>query len=138
MKFDFKHSSGSIKAACVAAVLEAATLIAFIIYGAAYSVYADWTVSLFLLLGIAGYAGYILLNGPVADALPFAAVICGGLGMNLCFLNSYPVWADWYGHFNMYGSQGGVTPVIIILVLAILSVVCGIVACFTRKEKEVA
>ncbi len=136
MKVDFKKASGSAKTALVAAALELITLVVFLIYGATYSVYADWTVSLFLLLGIAGYVGYVLLNGPVADILPLAAVICGGLGMNLFFLNSYPVWADWYGHFNMYGSQGGLTPVLVIMIFAILSAVCGIITCFTRKEKE--
>lgn len=136
MKVNLKNAGVSGKISLAAAALGLVTLAAFLIYSAMYSVYFDSAVVIFLLLGIAGHVGYALWNSRIADVLPLAAVICAGIGMNIFFLNSYTVWADWWGNFNMYGSQGGVTPVIIILILAILSIICGIVTCFTRKNKE--
>lgn len=136
VKTVLKKAGVSGKIALAAALLGLISLIAFIIYGAVYSMYADYSVMIFLLLGTVCQAGYALISHPAAEVLPLAGVICSGIGMNIFFLNSYTVWADWYGNFNMYGSQGGVTPVIIILVITVLSIVCGLVACFTRKVKE--
>lgn len=138
MKFDIKHTMLSAKFSLAAAALSLVSLVAFLIYGLVYPVYADWAAGLSLLLALAAYAGYALLDSPLTNILPLAGVILGGLGMNIIFLNSYTVWADWYGNFNMYGSQGGVAPVILILVLNILAILCGIVTCFTRKNKEAA
>lgn len=52
------------------------------------------------------------------------------------FLNSYTVWVDWYGNFNMYGSRGGVVPVIVQFVLLFAANILGIVSCFQGKEEK--
>lgn len=142
---DKKFSAGSMTS-LIAAGLSLIATIAFLIYGTVYPVYFDAAVVIFLLLGVAGFAAYALWDSDIANILPLIAVLCGSIDMGVFFLNSYPVWADWWGNinmygsadgsFNMYGSQGGVTPVIIILVITVLSILCGIVTCFMRKNKE--
>ena len=136
MKTGVLNSGLGAKFALIAALLGLVSWIAFLIYGTIYTVYFDAAVVIFLLLGVIGYAGFLFLAHPAAEFLPLVSVVCSGIGMNLFFLNSYTVWADWYGNFNMYGSQGGITPVIAILVVTILSILFGIATCFTRKRKE--
>lgn len=146
MKITEKKLGGGSMTGLIAGGLSLIATIAFLIYGTVYPIYFDAAVVIFLLLSAAGYAAYALLNSDIADIIPLAAVLCGGIAMGVFFLNSYPVWADWWGNinmygsadgsFNMYGSQGGVTPVIIILVITVLSILCGIVTCFMRKNKE--
>ena len=133
LKSQIKQSGVSGKLALAAAVLGVVSLVAFLIYGAVYSMYADIGVALFLLLGAACQIGYALWQHPASELLPLVGMICNCVGMILFFLNSYTVWADWYGNFNMYGSQGGVAPVIAILVLTLLTILLGLAACFTRK-----
>jgi hypothetical protein len=129
-----RESGKSAWIAMASALLGMAAFLGFLIYGLTYSMYADYGVAIFLLLGVLCQAGYSLLRHPLAEALPLLGVVCSGFGMNVFFLNSYTVWADWYGNFNMYGSQGGVTPVIILLVLMLLTIISGIVACFLRRK----
>lgn len=120
------------------ALLAAVTLVGFCIYGAIYNEYFDLAVAALLLLGIICMAGYALIDTIVTEYINVAGVFCVSFSMGLFFLNSYEVWADWYGNFDMYGSRGGLTPVIILLVLHILTIVCGIVSCFIRKEGDKA
>jgi len=135
MKISLKGKSASAKLSLAAGAVALIALIAFIIYGICYSAYADFGVGLFLLLSVLGYLAYTFFDGPVADFLPLAAVFCAAFGMGLIVINAYPVFADWYGNFNMYGSQGGLAPVAALLVLLVVSILCGIVTCFTRKHK---
>lgn len=136
MKISLKDSSFSVKLSLIAAILGLVSFVAFLIYGAVYSVYADWAVALFLILGAACYLGYALLDNKFAELLPLIGVVLTGIGFNLFFLNSYNVWADWYGNFNMYGSEGGIAPVIVQMVLDLLTIIAGIIACFTSKQKK--
>jgi hypothetical protein len=136
MKFSFKDLSRSARAALIGGGLAILTLIGFLIYGAVYTVYFDTVVVLCLVLGIAGLGTYALVNKGWSEFLGLAAVLIMSFGVGNFFLNSYPVWADWYGNFNMYGSQGGVTPVILILVPFFAAIICGIVSCFKVKEAK--
>lgn len=136
MKFSLKGKSASAKLALAAGAAALAALAAFLVYGICYPVYADFGVGLFLLLGALGYLAYTFFDGAVFDFMPLAAVFCTTFGMGLLAINAYPVLGDWYGNFNMYGSQGGIGPVIALLVLLLASILCGIVTCFTRKSKE--
>lgn len=136
MKLRIKNSGVSGRIALIAAIFGTAAFIVFLIYGVTYSAYADLGVAIALLLGVISYVAYIAIEQPLAEILPLAGVIATGIGMNIFFLNSYTVWADWYGNFNMYGSQGGITPVIVILVICVLSILSGIVACYTRKKGD--
>lgn len=134
MKLSFKELSKSAWAALIGGGLGILTLLGFLVYGAVYNVYFDIVVVLCLLLGAAGLGVYALVNKSWTDFLPLIAVVVLSFGMGIFFLNSYPVWADWYGKFNMYGSQGGLTPVLCILIPYIVTVICGIVSCFNVKE----
>ncbi|HIR83789.1 MAG TPA: hypothetical protein IAA56_00445 [Candidatus Galloscillospira excrementavium] len=135
MTLSIKGRGASVKLSLAAAAVGLISLIAFLIYGAVYPVYADFGVGIFLLLGVLGYLAYAFFDLPVLDFAPLAAVFCTSFGMGLFALNAYPVLGDWYGNFNMYGSEGGIVPVIIILAITLVSIVCGIVTCFTRKQK---
>lgn len=128
--------SASAKLGLAAAAAALVSLAAFIAYGAMYPVYADYGVGLFLLLGLAAYVAYALCDGPVFDFMPLAGVFCSSFGLGLFAINAYPVLGDWYGNFNMYGSQGGIAPVIAILTITLGSILLGIITSFTRKHKE--
>lgn len=136
MKLSFKELSKSARIALVGGGLGVLTLLGFLVYGMVYTVYFDTVVALCLLLGAGALGAYALLNKDWVDFFPLIAVVILSFGAGLFFLNSYPVWADWYGNFDMYGSQGGVTPVILILVPFFAAIVCGIVSCFKVKEAK--
>lgn len=136
MNFSFKELSKSARAALIGGGLGILTLLGFLVYGAVYNVYFDIVVALCLALGAGALGVYALVNKAWADFFPLIAVVLMSFGAGLFFLNSYPVWADWYGNFNMYGSQGGVTPVILILVPFFAAIICGIVSCFKVKEAK--
>ena len=125
-----KTKSFSAKAALAGAVLSAAALIGFTVYGMIYD-YFDTVVFLTLALGMAAYA---LADKVWSELLNLAAVACITFGMGLFFLNSYPVWADRLNNISMYGSRGTLVPVIALLVLMVAAIVAGIVSCFTQKE----
>lgn len=131
-----KNLSFSAKVGLVGALASVVTAAAFIIYGVMYNEYFDTVVLACALLSAGGLAAYALLDGGIVEYLNLGGVFCLSFGMGLFFLNSYPVWADWYGNFTMYGSRGGVTPVIAILVLMMVTLLCGIISCFTRKEAK--
>ena len=122
-----KTKSFSAKAALAGAVLSAAALIGFTVYGMIYD-YFDTVVSLTLALGVAGMAAYALADKVWSELLNLT------FGMGLFFLNSYPVWADRLNNISMYGSRGTLVPVIALLVLMVAAIVAGIVSCFTQKE----
>ena len=133
MTKSLKGLSFSSYASLAGAVLVLADLIVFCIYGAVYPVYFDYGVVIFLVLGLAGAAGYALLDNAVSEWLNLVSVFCSTFALGVIFLNSYPVWADWYGGFTMYGSQGGIVPVVIVLALLLLGILAGIISCFTSK-----
>ena len=128
-----KTKSFSAKASLAGAVLSAAALIGFTVYGMIYD-YFDTVVFLTLALGVAGMATYALADKAWSELLNLAAVACITFGMGLFFLNSYPVWADRLNNISMYGSRGTLVPVIALLVLMVAAIVAGIVSCFTQKE----
>ena len=137
MKLTFKDMSLSRKAAAAGTALAVIALAAFIVYGAVYTVYYDLGVIVFLLLGALCSAAYVLADHKIAEFAPLAAVLLVTFALGLCFLNSYPVWADWYGGFTMYGSEGGIAPVIVLLVLDLAAIACDMIACFTQRAKGV-
>lgn len=134
---NLKGKSFSAKAGLAGGVLSLAALIAFSIYGIAYSRYFDLMVEACFLLGTLCSAAYALVDNGISEYGSLLGTFFMGFGLGLCFLNSYEVWADWWGGFTMYGSEGGIVPVIIILVLALLAALADIVSCFGRKDKEV-
>ena len=128
-----KTKSFSAKAALAGAVLSAAALIGFTVYGMIYD-YFDTVVSLTLALGVAGMAAYALADKVWSELLNLAAVACITFGMGLFFLNSYPVWADRLNNITMYGARGSLVPVVAIILLCFATAILGIASCFTRKE----
>ncbi len=136
MKFNLKEKSFSALAALAGAVIALIGMIAFCIYGAAYAQYADVGVAGFLLLGAVASACYAFVDMKITELGSFVGTFCVSFAMGLFVINSYNVWADWYGNFDMYNSEGGVVKVILLLVLYLAAIICNIVSCFTRKEKE--
>ncbi|MCD7819372.1 MAG: hypothetical protein LUH07_10025 [Lachnospiraceae bacterium] len=130
-----KKKGVSVIAALAGAAITLVALIIFAGYGATYSEYFDIVVIISLLLGAVGMAVYVLKDGSVFEYFNLIAVLCVSYGLGLFFLNSYPVWADWYGNFDMYGSRGGVIPVVILMVLMLIAIFSGIVSCFTMKKE---
>lgn len=134
---NLNSKSFSEKAGLAGGALSLVSLIAFCIYGITYSQYFDITVAACFLLGALCSAVYGVSDSKAAEYGPLAGVFFAGFGLGLFFLNSYEVWADWWGGFDMYGSAGGIAPVITIMVITFLSAICDIIACFTVREKEV-
>ena len=126
--------SFSALAALAGAVLSAVAAVADLIYGLVYSEYFDSVVLLCLVASTVCLGLYAFMNKAATEFLNLLSVLALGFGLGLFFLNSYPVWADWWGHFDMYGSRGGVGPVISIIVVIVVAAICGIVSCFSRKE----
>ncbi len=135
MKINVKEKSFSEKASLAGAGAALITAAAFCIYGAVYSQYADAGVAGFLLLGAAASLAYTFIDGTIADLGSLAGAFCVSFSMGLFFVNSYNVWADWYGNFHMYSSQGGIAPVIALLILYLVSIISNIVSCFAGKEE---
>lgn len=129
-----KKKSFSEKAALIAAAVTMAALVGFIIYSVVYHEYFDAVVLLCLVLGVAGYAAYALVSHPIVQLLNAVSVFLISFGMGLFGLNSYNVWADWWGNFTMYGSRGGIAPVVALLVVQIAAIGLGIISSFSRKE----
>lgn len=131
-----KTGGASAKLSQLCALLGLVGLVAFCIYGAMFQ-YFDLVVMLTIALGVVCAEGYALLDAKPAQLLNLAGVACLAYAAGLFFLNSYPVWADWYGNFTMYGSRGGIAPVVVILVILLIGCVAGIASCFTEKRKDV-
>ena len=132
-----KVKSLSAKVSLLSAALNLVTLVIFCIYGAVYD-YFDTVVFLALALGVVCAVLYALMDNKVAEVLNLAAVLCVSFGVGLFFLNSYPVWADRLNNITMYGSRGGIAPVVAILVVLLVCCILGIVSCFTAKRKDVS
>lgn len=130
-----KTASFGAKSGQLSALIGLITLITYTIYGLMFD-YFDLTVFLAQILGTACAQVYVLAEK--SQYLNLLSVICHSFGVGLLFLNSYPVWADWYGNFTMYGSRGGIAPVILLLVLSFLTILCGIISCFTVKKGGVS
>lgn len=131
-----KASGVSAKLSQFSALLGVVSLVAFCIYGAVFQ-YFDLVVLLTIALGVVCMEGYVLSSARPAQLLNMFGVACYAYAVGLFFLNSYNVWADWYGNFTMYGSRGGIAPVVSIMVLLLVCCVTGIISCFTAKGKDV-
>lgn len=122
------------KSALCAAALAGACAVVFLIYG----LVNDYFDGVILLCQAAACVcfGLYALGKKFTAYLPLTAVVLMSYSTGLFFLNSYTVWADWWGHFNMYGSRGGVAPVVVQLLLQFAVVALGIVICFKPKGEE--
>lgn len=131
-----KEKSFSAKMGFAGGVLSLAACIVFCIYGAVYNRYFDIVIAIcFLLAGICSIA-YCMLDNKVAEYGTWAAVALNAYAVGLGVLNSYEVWADWWGGFTMYGSEGGIAPVLGFLIPALVACIVDIISCFTKKEKK--
>ena len=136
IKNAWKSGGLSGKLSQICALLSLLTLVVYAIYGVV-CLYFDLVVCLTLALGVVCAQGYVLCKGKWGGLLNLLSVACLSFGVGLFFLNSYPVWADWYGGFTMYGSRGGLFPVVAIMVLVFVCALVEIVSCFTSKGKDV-
>ena len=121
----------------VTALLSLVTLIVYIIYGVTFN-YFDTVVCVFLAAAFALSAIHFLIDGKGARACNLLAVMCLSGAIALFGMNSYPVWADELNGITMYGSRGGLVPVVALLVLLLAAAVAEIISCFIpEREKEV-
>ena len=131
-------------AALIGAVLAVIAAVGEIIYGSMYEQYSDFVVVLCLLGGAALLVTYAFVDKKIAEWSCLLGVAATGFGLGLFIANSFNVWADTWGNlqqygsltgaFNFFNSQGGPIPAVIIIVLVLISAVCGIISCFTGKE----
>lgn len=136
MKFTWKGKSASAGLALIGAAVSTAALIGFCLYGAVYNEYFDLLIAGFLLLSAVGSAAYSQIDQKATELLNLASVFLTTFALGLFVLNSYEVWADWYGNFDMYGSRGGIVPVVILYVLFLAAIFCNMVSCFMRKDAK--
>ena len=131
-----KSSCISVKFSQISALIGFIGFVAFCIYAALFK-YFDLAVFLTIAAGTACAQGYALSRKPLTEYLNLLSVGCYAYALGLFFLNSYNVWADWYGGFTMYGSRGGIGPVIAIMVILLAGCITGTVSCFTvRRDKQ--
>ena len=133
---NLKSSCISVKFSQISALIGFIGFVAFCIYAALFK-YFDLAVFLTIAAGTACAQGYALSRKPLTEYLNLLSVGCYAYALGLFFLNSYNVWADWYGGFTMYGSRGGIGPVIAIMVILLAGCITGTVSCFTvRRDKQ--
>lgn len=133
---NLKSSCISVKFSQISALIGFIGFVAFCIYAALFR-YFDLAVFLTIAAGTAYAQGYALSRKPLTEYLNLLSVGCYAYALGLFFLNSYNVWADWYGGFTMYGSRGGIGPVIAIMVILLAGCITGTVSCFTvRRDKQ--
>ena len=121
------------KVSMLAAVLAAAAAVIFLVYGLVFT-YFDLAVLACYLIAAVCFFLYAKKSSTLINILDLLGVFLMSFGLGLFFLNSYTVWADWYGHFDMYGSRGGIAPVIAQMVIVLAAIILGIISCFKAKE----
>lgn len=128
-------SNKSTRGTAIGTVVGIVSLIAYTIYGMMFQ-YFDTAVFAAILLSIVFAAlnvVYRKIKFPIFDLL---AVLSMSFAIGICFMNSFPVWADNLTGITMYGSRGGLPPIIAVLVLLIAANVGDICACFAEKEDK--
>lgn len=116
-------------------------LVAYTVYGAVYD-YFDIAVFLSMIFAIAAGFVYSLLrsdNKIVGKILDFLNVIMAALlaiGFAVMIKNSIYVWADELNGIKMFGSRGGLAPVVALIAMFVVALVAEIVTCFFRDEKS--
>ena len=124
---NLKSSCISVKFSQISALIGFIGFVAFCIYAALFK-YFDLAVFLTIAAGTACAQGYALSRKPLTEYLNLLSVGCYAYALGLFFLNSYNVWADWYGGFG---------PVIAIMVILLAGCITGTVSCFTvRRDKQ--
>lgn len=116
-------------------------LAAYTVYGLVYD-YFDVAAFLCILLAVAAGLGYFFLaseNRRMRKLLDFMTVIMVLLlsfGFAILVKNSVYVWADELNGITMFGSRGGLAPVLVLMTMFLLGLIAEIVACFFEDEKE--
>ncbi|MGI6107449.1 MAG: hypothetical protein ACOX8B_05895 [Lachnospiraceae bacterium] len=134
MKTKMNFSTVMALAACA---VSCAAAVLFVIYGIQFHVYFDTFVLACDLVAAVSFFLYAREGGRWASWLNLLGTVLMSVGLGLFFLNSYPVWADWYGNFDMYGSQGGITRVIVQMAVVLAAILAGIVSCFGTRRVSV-
>lgn len=125
----------AVRGSVVATVVGVVGLLAYTIYGITFQ-YFDIAVFVAVTLGILFAVLDFGLKGQRPRFFNLLSVVSMSFAVGIFFMNSFPVWADNLTGITMYGSRGGLTPVIAVMVLMLIMIVSGIVACFTEKEGE--
>lgn len=134
MNFKF---SGKSKGACVSfvgAVLCLAILIGWIVYAAVNAYFNPGTL-ICLILALCCSLLSFLLDQRSLDFLPLATVILMSLAFAFFGYRSLPVWQDGISGFNMYGSRGSLSSVVVLTASFLIGIIVEIIVCFLRKKE---
>lgn len=134
MKLSVKGKGFSALVSLVGAIAGLVSAIAFLIYSGIYSQYGDYVVTILLFVGVVLSLVYAFVDGLAADYAPLGAAMCYSFALGLFFMNTFNVWEDWVGGANFFGSEGGLTWVVVLLVFMVVSALCEIIASFTLKK----
>jgi len=131
----------------VAAGLSLVLIILDAIYTGKYTQYQDSAVIWFLVIAIVFWVAYFLIkDNQITNWFCFIGVLFAGLALALFLANSINVWQDvggsliqngeLFGTFNFFNSEGGPIFPAIIIIIFIITEICGIISCFTGKTKK--
>lgn len=124
-----KATRGSV----ISAVAGLVGLIAYTVYGFVFD-YFDTAVFAAIVLGIILAALDVTNKVQPVRVFNLLCVVCLSFAIGVFFMNSFPVWADNLNGITMYGSRGGLPPVIAIMVIMLVAIISGIRACFAGEE----
>lgn len=134
------------KSALIGALLVVVVAVIAFVHGTMYSQYFDIAVIATLLVGAVLWLIYAVTNNGFTAWFGLLGELSAAFGLGLFLTNSYNVWADtWgnisqngvlFGSFNFFGSEGGPVLPAIIIVLGLVACVCGVIACFGKKEAK--
>lgn len=133
--------------ALIAAGLSLVVIILDAIYTSLYTQYVDDMVIWFLIFAMIFWIVYFLAkDNQILNWFGFIGLLFGGLALALFLTNSINVWQDvggsliqngeLFGTFNFFNSEGGPIFPAIIIILFLITEICGIISCFTSKVKK--
>ena len=124
----------------IAAVCAVACLIGYTVYGVTYDYFDALAFLCLLFAAAAGFAYFFTQseNALLRRVLAFlnvVMVVFFALAFAIMVKNSIYVWADELNNITMYGSRGGLAPVIALIVAFAVVLVAAIVSCFLDYGK---
>jgi hypothetical protein len=115
------------------AIVGLIVLAAYTVYGIVYE-YFDSVVFGALVAGVMMNL-FASFSGGRIKFFNLLAVLANCVALAFFFLNSFYVWADNVNDLDMYGSRGGLEPVVAIMVAVLFDILLGIIVCFTKDKK---
>lgn len=109
-------------------------LVTFILY-LATSHSVKFTIILFLLLAFISGFLYTFVDYYLLEISNFLAVVFATIALVQVAISSIATFADVINGISMFGSSGGLTFIILILVILGIGILVEIISCFSKREK---